>query len=92
MPDRAAAAIAEAVLECADDEYHASCGISPEIWDLPEAREAVTKNLKQQMAADLVDAELLPTALPRQVVTRPVYSWEPIRVELVVPVRKPPSR
>ena len=87
--DHAAAAIAKAVLECADDEYRVSCGVTPEIWKRPDAKTAVTANLKRQMAAELVDAELLPTALPREVVTHPGYPWEVVKVEWVVPVRRP---
>jgi hypothetical protein len=92
LPDHMAAAIARAVLECADDEHRVTCGVTPSIWERPDAKAAVTANLKRRMAVELADAGMLPTALPREVVTHPGgYPWEEIKVELVVPVRRPPA-
>jgi len=66
--------------------------ISPQLWDIPDAVKALDRNLHRQMAAELAEAGLLPTALPRKVVTRPGHGWEAIKVELVVPVRVPLKR
>lgn len=92
IPDAVAQAIASAVLECADDEYRASCQVVPELWGQPGVQERVTRNLSFQTAIDLMERELLPTALPRQVVTRSEIPWEPLTIEWVTPVRKAPSR
>lgn len=81
-----AQAIAAAVLEFADTEYRVSLGVAPEIWSIADARANVWRNLRRQLAYDLAGHELLPTALPREVVT-PGREWDPVKAELVVPVR-----
>jgi hypothetical protein len=89
LPDRVATAIAAAVLECADDELRVTMAITAELWGHPEAMKALDRDLRRRMAVDLMEAEMLPTALPRKVVTRSPHPWEPVKVELVVPVRRP---
>jgi hypothetical protein len=88
LPHPVAVAVAAAVLECADDEYRAEAFIAPEFAGVPDAMKALERRLRQKLAYDLAEAELLPTALPRKVVTRASQLWEPVKVELVVPVRR----
>ena len=83
----AAKAVAEAVLECADGEHRVSMEVAGEFW--PDAGDRVRERLRRTLAIELADRELLPTALPREVVTRPANPWELVKVELVVPVRRP---
>jgi len=83
----AAEKIAAAVLEFADDEHRVRLEVAPQMW--PQARATVLERLGIQMARDLVVMKVLPTALPREVVTGSVVPWESVMVELVVPVRKP---
>jgi len=82
----AARAVAAAVLEYADDECRVSLCVAQEMW--PAAKETVLRNLRRQLAMELADHQLLPTVLPREVITQPAKSWEPLKVELVVPVRR----
>lgn len=94
LPHRVAEAVAAAVLECADDEHRAEGFISAEIYDSKQrddAMAAIERRLRQKAAYDIAEAGLLPVALPRKVVTRPAVPWEPVKVEMVVPVRRPPS-
>jgi hypothetical protein len=87
-PDTAKA-VAEAVLECADGEHRVSMEVADECW--PEAASTARRRLRHALAVELADAELLPTALPREVVTRPAQPWGLVKIELVVPVRHPPA-
>lgn len=87
-----AKAIAEAVLECADDEYRASCEVMPELWGRSDVMAELKRRLRLQVGFGLLEAEVLPTALPREVIIRPAHPWEPLKVEWVVPTRKPPTR
>jgi hypothetical protein len=79
------------VLEWADDEYRVSGQIA-QPYDRPETRAVLTEQLARQLAWDLVKHRLLPTALHREVITRPQrnLAWENTKVELVVPVRRAP--
>jgi hypothetical protein len=89
LTNAAAEAIARAVLECADDELRVSCEVAEYLWGIPDAMRALDESLNRQMVADLVTAKVLPAALPRRVVAKPSQPWELIKVELVVPVRRP---
>lgn len=98
--DHVAAQIAEAVLECADDDHRVHVEVAPELWGgfvtvspNHEVRTHVRERLRRQLAVELTDLGLLPTALPREVVTHSATRpWEPVKVELVVPVRHPSRR
>jgi hypothetical protein len=83
----AAAEIVRAVLECADDECRVSTQVAPEL--LAEALPGLRIRVRRQLMCELADRELLPTALPRQVITRSRRAWDSVKVELVVPVRHP---
>jgi hypothetical protein len=83
-----AANIAAAVLECADGEHRVRLEVASQLW--PQVRKVALKRLHIQMASELVVRKLLPTALPREVVYGSRFEWEPMAVELVVPVRNAP--
>jgi hypothetical protein len=90
--DTAARAIADAVLECADSDHRVTMEITPETWGQPGVRTHVTDCLRRQLAIELMELGMLPTALPREVVTTTYAPWEVTKVEMVVPVRKAPRR
>lgn len=85
---RAAAQVARAVLECADDEYRVTGYIAREI-EGPGALGELRKRLRRQAAIEVADAGLLPTALPRELIRRPLQPWELTEMRLIVPVRRP---
>lgn len=87
LSQQVAVKVAAAVLEFADDEFRVRLEVAPEFW--PGHREDVLRRLRRQLAVELGDKELLPTTLPREVITYPDKPWENVRVELVVPVRHP---
>ncbi len=87
LPRSIAEAVAAAVLECADDECRVSMEVAPEYW--PAAADTARTRLRRSLAIDLADRELLPVTLPREVLSNPPVPWKMVKVELVVPVRRP---
>ena len=94
IPPHTAERIAAAVLEYAEDEHRSRIFVAEQQWDDPTCRQIVRDRQRRGLMYDLATRELLPVALPREVVIPPGAGapWKPRAIELVVPVRKPASR
>lgn len=90
MSGEAAEAIAVAVLGYADGTYHVRRALAPELAGNADAMVSLSKSMRRELAFGLMDAGVLPVALPSQTVTADRgYPWDMTDVLLTVPVRTP---
>ena len=89
LTPRTAEQIALAVLECADDEFRVIVQVAPSVAEDPEAIRMARERARRQLAWGLAENELLPVALPREVIGRPPVPWGMTEMHLAVPVRHP---
>lgn len=83
----AAEAVVRAVLGYSEGARTVQVGVTSPYWDeIPDAREAVRRNLRRQLTEILAAESLVPTGLPEETVTD---TFATKTVTWTVPVRRP---